>query len=126
MKSVNQFVRQVIQRNLAAVGILLAVITLSVDFATGREIRFPLLYIIPIAMMAWLDKKPLAYAMSVLLPLVRAFFENYWHNPDTPPTEALNAAIEALALCLYVYLVSRQAEHTMQLSSTITTSHFIT
>ncbi len=118
-----QFVMRVATRNPAAVCMLLTFITLSVDFVTGREIRFPLLYVLPIAVTAWLGRKALAYALSISLPLVRVVFENLWQAPESFRMESLNSTIEAFALSLYVYLVSRQAGRTTQMKSTITTQH---
>ena len=61
MKRALQFVVQVTQKNPSAICILIALVTLSVDFATGPDIRFPLLYLLPIGLASWMGKKTLAY-----------------------------------------------------------------
>jgi phosphotransferase system enzyme I (PtsI) len=116
-----RFIRQVTERNPTSICILLAVITLGIDFATVQEVRFPLLYVIPIALAAWLGNKTLAYGLSLMLPLVRVVFENLWQIPESSLAEGINAALEVLALSLYVYLVSRQGSRTRQMKNTITT-----
>jgi phosphotransferase system enzyme I (PtsI) len=122
MTSALRFVKQIIKKkNPAVICILLALATLAVDFATGREIRFPLVYLLPIGLAAWMDQKTLAYALSVLLPLVRVVFEVLWQIPELFPIESLNAAIEVLALALYVYFLGRQGTRARQMEKTITT-----
>ena len=121
MKRAMQFVVQVTQKNPSAICILIALVTLSVDFATGRDIRFPLLYLLPIGLASWMGKKALAYALSVLLPLLRISFEIAWQVPELLPIESINAAIEVLALSLYVYLIVRKATEAKQMKKNITT-----
>jgi phosphoenolpyruvate-protein phosphotransferase (PTS system enzyme I) len=116
-----QLLKQIAERNPSVICILLAVATLSVDFATGRDIRFPLIYVIPLGLAAWMDRKTLAYALAVLLPVVRVVFEILWQIPELLPIESMNAAIEVCALAFYVYLVGRKAAETRQMQKAITT-----
>ena len=123
MPRVLGFVKQVAGRRPATIGVLIAIIALSLDFTVGREIQFPLLYAIPVAMTAWLGKKRLAYALSILLPSVRVIFEELWHLPESMATVSVNAGLEVLALFFYVYLVDRQSGRTVDLKSAITIEH---
>ena len=116
-----RFVKQVTKRNPSAICLLIALVTLFVDLATGRDIRFPLLYVIPIGLASWMGRKTLAYILSVLLPVMRVYFEVLWQVPELLPIESINAAIEALALSLYVYLVGRKATETRQMKKDLTT-----
>lgn len=116
-----RFVKQITKKYPSLICIVLALTTLTVDFVTGREIRFPLVYLLPIGLAAWMDKKILAYSLSVLLPPVRVVFEVLWQVPELLPVESLNAAIEMLALALYVYFLGRQGTRTRQMEKTITT-----
>jgi phosphoenolpyruvate-protein phosphotransferase (PTS system enzyme I) len=100
--------------------ILIAFLTLLIDFATGREVRFPLLYLVPIGMASWMGRPKLAYALSVLLPLLRISFEVAWNVPELLPVESLNAAVEILALALYVLLIGRKAVEARRLKKDIT------
>ena len=121
MKRALRFVYQATQKNPSAICILIALITLSVDFATGRDIRFPLLYLLPIGLASWMGKEILAYTLSVLLPFLRISFEIAWQVPELLPIESINAAIEVLALALYVYLIGRKATEVRQMKKAITT-----
>ena len=121
MTRVLRFIEQITEKNPSAICILIALITLSVDFATGRDIHFPLLYVVPIGLAAWIGRKTLAYTLSILLPVVRVSFEVLWGMPEFLPLESLNAAIEVLALALYVHLVARKATETRRMKKTIRT-----
>jgi hypothetical protein len=55
-----QSVKQVTERNPSTICLLLALVTLFVDFTTGRDIHFPLLYVLPIGLAAWMGRKILA------------------------------------------------------------------
>ncbi len=113
--------KQLTERNPTAVCLLVTLVTLSVDLVTGRDIRFPLLYVLPIGLAAWMGTRTLAYILSVLLPVLRVYFEVYWRVPELLPLESINAAIEVLALSLYAYLVGRKAIETRQIKKDLTT-----
>jgi len=119
MKYDLEFAKQVARAHPSTVSTLLAVATLMIDFATGREIRFPLLFVLPAGLAAWAGRKKLGYALSVLLPLLRVTYEVLIPNPEQFPVEGANAAIEALALSFYVYLLSRKGAEKRQMSMTI-------
>jgi phosphoenolpyruvate-protein phosphotransferase (PTS system enzyme I) len=120
MKPAMRFMTRITQRNPSAICLTIALVTLAVDFATGRDIRFPLLYLLPIGLASWMGKKILAYALSALLPLLRVYFEIYWRVPELLPIESLNAAIEVIALSFYVSLVGRKASETRKMEKAIT------
>jgi signal transduction protein with GAF and PtsI domain len=121
MKRALRFVKEFSERNPTVICILVVLATMSVDFSTGREIRFPLLYLLPIGLAAWIGRRTLAYALSVLLPFVRVVFEILWQIPELLGIESINAAVEVLALTLYVYLVGEKATQVRQMEKTITT-----
>jgi phosphoenolpyruvate-protein phosphotransferase (PTS system enzyme I) len=112
---------QVTQKKPEAACLLIALVTLMVDFATGRDIRFPLLYLLPVGLASWMGRKKLAYALSFLLPVLRISFKIAWKVPELLPIESVNAAIEILAMALYVYLIGRKATEARQLKEDITT-----
>ena len=121
MTRVLRFVKQITERNPSAVCLLVAVVTSSIDFATGRDIRFPLLYLLPVGLASWMGRKKLAYALSFLLPVLRISFEIAWKVPELLPIESVNAVIEILAMALYVYLIGRKATEARQIANAITT-----
>ncbi len=116
-----RYAKQFIRSNPALVCLLLTLATLLVDSLTGKEIRFPLLYVFPIGVAAWLAKKPLAYSLSVLLPLVRVGFEFLWQTPEHFRVEGVNAGIEIIAMLLYVHLIGRQGVRSKQMEVSLIT-----
>ena len=101
--------------------VLVAAGVLCVDIVTGKEIQFPLVYVVPVGMAAWRKQRALAYGMAVILPVLRIGYE-FPRGPDASlPIACLNALIEIGAMVLYVYLVGRGATQTVQLRKSITT-----
>jgi hypothetical protein len=96
--------------------LLVAAIVLMIDYTTGRLIRFPIAYVLPVGMAAWREQKPTAYAMAILLPLARVGFHFPWHETQMLSVVVLNASITASALVLYAYLVDRTAWQTRELN----------
>ena len=99
--------------------ICLTVAALWIDFITSREIQFPLVYVIPVALAAWRKQRILAYVMAVMLPVLRIGFEFQW-NTNEFAFVGINALIEIAAMLFYAYLVGRIAAQTTQLKNTIT------
>ncbi len=57
MKRPMRFVVQITRKNPSTICIFITLVTLLVDFTTGRDIRFPLLYLIPIGLASWMERK---------------------------------------------------------------------
>lgn len=86
--------------------ILVAAIILLIDFSTGRYIRFPIFYVLPIWMAAWRNKKNLAFALALFLPAARFGIYYFWHVEEVYILLS-NTLIAELALILYAYLMIR-------------------
>ena len=99
--------------------ILVAVIVIGIDYITGKAIQFPLLYVVPVGMAAWLDQKGTAYTIAILLPLLRIGFHFPWHETQSLSLAALNASIRVLALIFYAYLLDRIAWQTRALEKKV-------
>jgi hypothetical protein len=89
--------------------ILLAIMVLAIDYFTGKDIQFPILYIFPAGIAAWQNKKNTAYALAIILPIVRVGFHIPWHEIESIYYATINAVIIITALTLLVYLVNRTA-----------------
>ena len=87
--------------------LVLALLVLTVDYATGAEIEFPLLYVLPVYHSARHRRMPLAYALSALLPAVRVLFHLFWRAPMPTFPTAVNTLVSLSALALYAYLIAR-------------------
>ncbi len=95
--------------------LLLAAGVLLVDYFTGRQIQFPILYVLPIGLAAWYGHAGLAYGMSLTLPLVRIAFYLPWQEIEPPAWIGINALIRVMTLVFYAYLVARTATQTRTL-----------
>ncbi len=98
---------------------LAAVVVLIMDYLTGRIIRFPIAYALPVVIAAWIGSKYASYCLAVILPLSRVLFHFLWHETDLLPVAVLNAMIAVLALLLYAYLVQRVSRQKKLLSKRV-------
>jgi phosphoenolpyruvate-protein phosphotransferase (PTS system enzyme I) len=101
--------------------VVVALAALGIDFVTGRDLQFPLVYVVPVALAAWRNQGRLAYMLAMLLPITRASFESPWDTGLTLAIAGINVAIEMAALLLYAYLVEKTAAQARRLETTITT-----
>ena len=91
-----------------------------IDVVTGREIKFPLVYVIPVGLAAWRKQRILAYIMAMTLPVLRIGYEIEWNINTSFAVVGFNVLIEIAAMIFYAYLVGRTAAQTTQLKKTIT------
>ena len=101
--------------------VFIAVAVLWIDVVTGRELQFPLVYVIPVGLAAWRKQRTIAYAMALTLPVLRIGYEFPWGTDASLIIAGFNAAIEMAAMTLYAFLVGRSSAQTGQLKQTITT-----
>ncbi len=99
--------------------VLLAVAVLWIDLLTGRNIQFPLGYVLPVGLAAWRRQRYLAYAMAVVLPMLRIAYSFSWNPNASPLIEGINAVIEMAAMVLYAYLVERTLAQRKRLQKTV-------
>lgn len=101
-----KFIKEVFEKKTTLCCLSIAVFILLIDYITGKNIQFPILYMIPIGIAAWLSKKVLAYLLAVFLPITRVYFYFLWVEPQFLHYEIVNATIRVLVLCFYVYLIN--------------------
>lgn len=101
--------------------ILIGAIVLVIDYITGRHIQFPITYIIPVGLAAWQTQKTTAYAIAIILPLMRVVFHFPWHETQSLYVAVLNALIDMVSLIFYAYLIDRSAWQTRALEKKVRT-----
>ena len=89
---------------------------LGIDYATGKFIMFPILFVVPVMLAAWFSAKRTAYALAVLLPLGRLAIASLFDKPDPFVFLAINAIIRMTVLGLLAFLVARTARQTKELA----------
>lgn len=99
--------------------LFVAVLTLAIDYITGKHIQFPIVYVLPVGMAAWRRQMTAAYAIAIFAPLARVGFHLLWHDTESLPVAFLNAPITMSALIFYSYLVDRVAWQTSELEKEI-------
>jgi hypothetical protein len=105
---------------LPALGILLSVLCLLIDYNLGPFIQFPIVYLIPVTLAAWNSGRLYSLALAVALPLCRLYFITLWDPPWTFAESAVNAAIRIAVLGSFAWLVDRTASQTRRLSTEVT------
>ncbi|MCC7375424.1 MAG: DUF4118 domain-containing protein [Verrucomicrobiales bacterium] len=88
---------------------------LAADVATGPAIMFPAFFIIPVTLSAWYSSRRLAMALSVLLPVGRAFIATDIEAIHSAPIAMINCAIRIAVFVFIAYLVSRTRRQTLAL-----------
>ena len=88
---------------------------LLLDYATGRLIMFPFLFVIPVTFAAWFYSKRAAYMLAVLLPFGRFIVANLFEHSDPFVFLLINALIRITVLWFLAFLVARTARQTKEL-----------
>jgi len=121
MNSLYAFAADTYDKRPDIVSIVFAFIVVFIDYVTGQHIDFPILYGIPVALAAWKSQKNMAYAISVLLPLIRLAFLYHWSEIQPLIFALTNVAIIMFSLLLYAYLIQRTAWQTLKLKNEVKT-----
>jgi len=119
MKGVLEFVKQTYAKWTSAWCIGIALAILAVDYATGKAVQFPILYILPVGLAAWSNKRVTAYGLTILLPLARILFNFPWMKLQTMPVAVLNSVIRIAVLGVFAYLLDRTASQTRELQKKV-------
>ncbi|SHO53028.1 hypothetical protein [Desulfopila aestuarii] len=119
MKSLYIFAAETYDKRPDITGIVSAFIVVFIDYITGRQIDFPILYGLPIALSAWKLRKNMAYALSVFLPLIRLAFLYHWSEIQPFVVTFTNISIIMFSLLLYAYLIQRTAWQTQKLKKKV-------
>jgi hypothetical protein len=114
-----RFLEKMDSENAVAYCILLALVVLAVDYITGKDIQFPILYVFPSGIAAWKNKKTTAYTLAILMPLARIWFHIPWHEMENIYLEVINAIVIIMALTLFVYLVNRTSLQEIELQKRV-------
>ncbi len=68
----------------------------AADWATGPLVQFPILYVFPVMVAAWLGFPRLAIGIAIVLPILRAIVEQeLWQGPPPLRFTVLNATTYA-------------------------------
>ncbi|MBI3882500.1 MAG: hypothetical protein HY301_20870 [Verrucomicrobia bacterium] len=100
---------------------LLAVAMLAADYVTGPHIRFPITFVLPVALAAWRLERRRAWLFALGMPAVRlAWVHLLWRLADESLFfETLNTVIQVAMLTLIAMLALRAARHQRALEAEV-------
>jgi K+-sensing histidine kinase KdpD len=100
---------------------LLAMLVLAIDYLTGPFIRFPIMYLIPICLIAWVNGFRWALVFAVAMPLVHLSFRKFWVTPFRFYDAIVNTAILIVVFVVFSYLVNKVGVQKRELEKEIRT-----
>lgn len=90
--------------------IIITVLIVCVDYLSGPWIQFPILFIIPIAIVSWSGKRKYAILLSVILPCFRFMYIFFWNETLPFFDLSINVAIRMMIFLTIAYLTSYAKE----------------
>jgi len=100
---------------------ILSLIVLWIDFLTGPMIRFPILYLVPIVIAAWLVNLRWGLAFAVAMPLVHLSFTKFWITPFRFMDATINTSIRIIVFVGFAYLANRVTVQKRELEKEVQT-----
>ncbi len=98
-----------------------AVFFAVIDYLSGPYLLFPVLYVLPVMLMAWNCHWRLAIGLALILSGARYAFQFYWQFPLGEVVTLLNAILQCGVLVLLVTLTARLANATRSLRERLRT-----
>ena len=100
---------------------LIALLMACCDFLAGPIVFFPILFVIPVALMAWNCGLRTALRLAAILCIIRFCIQYKWGIPYTLPVAIINAIIRLTLLFLITFLCGKLSEQTQALRARVRT-----
>ena len=98
-----------------------ALVVAGFDFLAGPVVFFPVLFVIPVALMAWNCGLRTALWLGAILCLVRFAIQYAWGIPYTLPVAIINACLRLGVLLFITFLVGKLSQQTQALRARVRT-----
>ncbi len=98
---------------------LIALVVSCFDFLAGPVVFFPILFLIPVALMAWNCGLRTALGLGAVLCVIRFFIQHAWGIPYPPHVAAINAGLRLAVLFIITFLCARLSEQTQALRARV-------
>lgn len=96
-------------RALRIAGVLVvAALVIAADYATGVEVQFPILLIVPVSLASWLDGRTFGVVLGLGLPFARSMVIGVGYG--AAKAGAWNAVIQLVILTIMAVLVDQAAQ----------------
>ena len=93
-------------RWLPVVWLSLSALLLALDYATGPVIRFPVLLLVPVMLVAWFHARRWALVLAVVLSLPRIYLNMVWATEIGYAELGINAAVRMVLFVLVALMIS--------------------
>jgi len=100
---------------------LMALLMACCDFLAGPIIFFPVLFVIPVALMAWNCGLHTALRLAVVLCIIRFSIQYAWGIPYTLPVAIINGILRVAILLFITFLCGKLSEQTQALRARVRT-----
>ena len=96
--------------------VVLAVVILFCDYLTQPFIRFPILFLVPIALAAWYSGRWWGIGLAVSMTVIHTYFSRAPGVAETMTVTVTNEVIRLIVLSLFAFLVDRTATQSRMLA----------
>lgn len=98
-----------------------ALVVACFDFLAGPIVFFPILFVIPVALMAWNCGLRTAMGMGILLCVIRFCIQYAWGIPYPLPVAIVNGCLRVAVLLIITFLCGKLSEQTHALRARVRT-----
>lgn len=99
----------------------IALVIACFDFLAGPIVFFPVLFVIPVALIAWNCGLRTALVMGTILCIIRFSIQYAWGIPYTLPVAIINACVRLAILLFITFLCGKLSEQTQALRARVRT-----
>jgi hypothetical protein len=103
----------------------LTLLVVALDYFTGPQIRFPVLLLVPLSLVAWRYGPRWGIAYATVLQIPRLAFSELWSGPWYSYNDLLNAAIRLVTFAFVAVLVATVARQQRELRKEVAMLHGI-
>ncbi|HBJ84488.1 MAG TPA: hypothetical protein DDZ88_11580 [Verrucomicrobiales bacterium] len=98
-----------------------ALVVSCFDYLAGPIVFFPVLFVIPVALMAWNCGLRTALVLGAILCVIRFSIQYAWGIPYTLPVAIINAGVRLAVLFFITFLCGKLSEQTQVLRARVRT-----
>jgi hypothetical protein len=98
-----------------------ALVVSCFDYLAGPVVFFPILFVIPVALMAWNCGLRTALGLGAILCVIRFSIQYAWGIPYTLPVAIINGCVRLAVLLIITFLCGKLSEQTQALRARVRT-----
>jgi K+-sensing histidine kinase KdpD len=99
----------------------IALVVACFDYLAGPIVFFPILFVVPVALMAWNCGLRTALILGAILCVIRFSIQYAWGIPYTLPVAIINACVRLAILFIITFLCGKLSEQTQALRARVRT-----